>query len=151
MVSILDWSRITRGMDLEELEDKRLDLWYKRDQDNDVVRKAQKNGYFLHATQDLLRRYFVPIAYSEECGLSSVRPDKSVELLVLQLLNLTRSHLPDVGDIGMCSNLRICVLSHNYISSIDGLSSCTNLLMLNVSHNQVRTGNDNGRFRSSHR
>lgn len=59
------------------------------------------------------------------------------DLAQVFLLKLPNSHLRSIGDIGLCSNLTICILSNNFISRFDSLVGCMSLMKLDLHSNQV--------------
>ena len=69
--------------------------------------------------------------------LSRSNEKKEKDLSQIFLIKLPLSHLKSVGDIGLCSNLTICILSNNYITRFDALIGCLFLMKLDLHSNQV--------------
>ncbi len=63
--------------------------------------------------------------------------NNSKDLLQISNVILPYSHIRMLGDIGLCSNLTICILNNNFIPEIDSLASCKGLQKLDVHSNQV--------------
>ena len=136
MVSMVDWSRLARGADPGVPATPGHQSRYSRQRESEAVRAAEEQGYFVNANRAFLEEVFAP---EEEGVRRSVLDERgpAKDLCRVQLISLQHAHLRSVGDIGLCVNLRICILSHNYIGRLDGLAMCENLLKLDVSSNQV--------------
>jgi len=63
--------------------------------------------------------------------------EQTKDVMEVQLIRLSRSHLRTVGDIGLCRNLTICILDNNYMTRFDALVACEFLLKLDLHSNQV--------------
>ena len=91
--------------------------------------------------RSFLEYQFLPEDESEHdilnLKLSRDYQKKEKDLSQIFLIKLPLSHLKSVGDIGLCSNLTICILSNNYITRFDGLVGCLFLMKLDLHNNQV--------------
>ena len=56
---------------------------------------------------------------------------------IVEYLNLSSVPIIETGDIVLCANLRILVLSGNHLKFIDALVNCPHLLRIDLQNNQV--------------
>ena len=59
------------------------------------------------------------------------------DLSRVKMINLGSARLKNVGELGLCNNLTICLLGNNHIKTSDGLISCTQLTRLDLHSNRV--------------
>jgi hypothetical protein len=52
-------------------------------------------------------------------------------------LNLCYVPIIEIGDVNLCTNLRILNLSNNYLVDVEPLDKCVNLIRLDLQNNQV--------------
>ncbi|XP_041368194.1 uncharacterized protein LOC121382712 [Gigantopelta aegis] len=127
MVSIPDWAKFSRLHDYEysksHSNDQRSPYYKKREQE--AVRQAELNGYFIVPTQDFL------------INNSAWKRGRVKNIKSLSLVKLDGVHVRKIGDISYCINLKICILSNNFLQKIDGLVSCRQLVKLDVHGNQL--------------
>ena len=98
------------------------------------------HSFHLFYYRSFLEREFFPNEEEDDIlafKLSGERKTKERDLSQIFLLKLPISHLRTVGDIGLCSNLTICILSNNYITRFDSLVGCLFLMKLDLHSNQV--------------
>jgi hypothetical protein len=60
---------------------------------------------------------------------------------LIKYLNLSYSHINEIGDIHMCHNIQILLLSENYLARIEPLINCVNLVRLDLHKNQASAQN----------
>jgi hypothetical protein len=56
---------------------------------------------------------------------------------LVKYLNLSYSHIAEIGDIYLCQNIQILILSENYLTRIEPLICCVHLIRLDLHKNQV--------------
>lgn len=138
MVSMVDWSRFTRGSDLSANSSQPGSRYHKQ-RETEAIRQAEEQGYFLLASKSFIEDVFAPEDATQGTRSAKFAAGKTPkDLAQVQLIHLTSAHLRTVGDIGLCRNLKVCILSNNYIRRIDGLVTCEKLVKLDLGHNQVR-------------
>ena len=98
------------------------------------------HGFNSFYYRSFLEREFFPNDEDDDIltiKLPGERKIKEKDLSQIFLLKLPISHVRTVGDIGLCSNLTICILSNNYITRFDALVGCLFLMKLDLHSNQV--------------
>ena len=137
MVSIPDWSRFRGIRDSANKNQTPSANRYRKQREEEAIKQAEEHGYFTDATRKFIEDRF--IRDDEDAKRQALIKGGSYQkdLRVLYMMKLTQSHLRGVGDIGLCTNLRICVLSGNYITRFDALEQCVHLIKLDLHSNQV--------------
>ncbi|KAL5011315.1 hypothetical protein ScPMuIL_009866 [Solemya velum] len=128
MVSIPDWSKFARLQENYEKTNTSVLHRYHKQQENEIIRRAEEQGYFITPTEDYL---------IQNCRSSNPRSGKVKHAAKLLLVKLPGAHMRDIGAIGACTNLQICILSNNFLTKIDGLASCQQLVKLDLHGNQL--------------
>lgn len=136
MVSIPDWSRLGRLGEVSRDQMSPRSKYYKQ-QAEEIVKQAEEHGYFAKPSRSFIEKKFLPAGDSKEKSFLAEYNKKHKDLSGLRIVKLVGAHLRTVGDIGLCSQLRICILSNNYITRIDGLVPCRQLIKLDLHGNQV--------------
>ena len=141
MVSIPDWARFARMLDNKPTASSTQSR-YHRQREEEVIRQAEEHGYFLKPSKSFLEENFAPEEERTESRQSVFKSlldnqKKNRDLNQVFLIKLTHSHVRGLGDIGMCNNLTICILSNNYLTRFDALQNCVNLMKLDLHSNQV--------------
>ena len=142
MVSIPDWSKF-RGVAPEsptkDIVDK--NFLYHKQREEKTIREAEESGYFTDLSREFLeKRFFERETENKPEAKRSFLDNfdnKEYDLGVINLIKLQQYRLRTVGELSLCRNLTICILSNNFIIKIDGLSSCVNLVKLDLHSNQV--------------
>ncbi len=63
---------------------------------------------------------------------------KASKLNHVALLNMSAMKLMDLGEVGACSRLKVCIMPGNYLTRFDVLANCHELVKLDLHSNQVR-------------
>ena len=90
------------------------------------MRLAEEKGYLLTP--------------SKECILKKSRTKldhKATKLAHVALLRMSGMKLMDLGEVGACSRLRVCIMPGNYLTRFDILANCPELVKLDLHSNQV--------------
>ena len=90
-----------------------------------TVNRAASMGLFLEPTADYLL---------EKAEQSEGTHD---EISDIMFVNLIGCHVHHLGDIPMCTNIRVCILAKNFLTKIDDIGCCRHLIELDVHGNQV--------------
>lgn len=141
MVSIPEWSKL-RGFGDTPKETPSPESKYHKKREEEFIKKAEERGYFLKLSRNYLEEKFLD---SEQNGRKSKRKisvldkyeNKEKDLDEIQVVKLTHARLRNVGELGLCHRLSICILSNNYITRFDALVSCVNLIKLDLHSNQI--------------
>lgn len=118
-----------------------MDSKYLRLKEDEYIKQAEERGYFLHLTRRFIEDNLIPEDTSKLKKRTSVLDDPENEkkdLSRVRLVKLDHVRLRNIGDLGMCFRLSICILSNNYIAHFEGLAPCVNLIKLDLHSNQVR-------------
>ena len=126
MVSIPDWAKFSRSTDSGQKQDTAslLNKYYKQ-REQETIRQAELNGYFLLPSQEYLLKHVGPYSGTNK------------EVTKIFLVRLVGVHLRALGDIPLCHSLQICLLANNFLTRVDALSSCQQLVKLDLHGNQV--------------
>ncbi|CAL1544608.1 unnamed protein product [Lymnaea stagnalis] len=125
MVSIPDWARFTQLSDNKQHNAQHLLNKFYKQKETEVIKQAEEYGYFFHPTKEAL------FAHCE-----NQNPQRK-DIDTFKLVCLTGVHLRSLGDVGVCSNLTICLLANNFIAKFDSLRNCRQLIKLDLHSNQV--------------
>ena len=138
MVSIPDWSKFSRLGEMPQQNTQPHSRYYKQ-REEEVIKQAEEHGYFLTPTAPYLIQNFGKgrVLNDDEYLWDQERMDKRQELRKIPYIQLINMHVRGLGDLGLCSSLRICVLHSNYITRFDSLAACRHLMMLDLHGNQV--------------
>ena len=93
---------------------------YEKQREEDVYRNASEKGYLKTPTEALV------LKHSKEKSLENV-----------YYLNLSEHQIHTIGNIDLCTRLRVCVLNSNFLTNFDGLICCRELVVLDLHKNQV--------------
>ena len=138
MVSIPDWSKF-RGLGEGGSSVLSPPSNYHKQRANEAIKQAEEHGYFRAATEDFIQKKYLTQEDVEEAQKRRRnKKPKEADVGDLLLLKLPHARLRGVGDIGLCTNLQICILHNNYITRFDALAPCTQLVRLDLHSNQVR-------------
>ncbi|CAH1786102.1 unnamed protein product [Owenia fusiformis] len=138
MVSIPDWSKLARLTDVKLAEPLSASR-YNKQRELEVVKQAEKHGYFVKASKSYILQKF------KEADPDQIEKDRLLgrkrnleeECQDVEFIKLPGTHLRHLGDIARCENLKICCLSNNYISRIESLMDCHQLIKLDLHSNQI--------------
>ena len=138
MVSIPDWSRFGRLGEVQKETTSNSRFNKIRELKN--IKQAEESGYFLHVDRQYIERNILKIDDDKKQRTKSFLKcdEEEIDLSGVYMIKLPGAHLRTVGDIGLCRNLQICILSNNFILRFDALVSCNYLLKLDLHGNQVR-------------
>lgn len=122
-----------------------------------MIKEAVKNGYLVCPTQDFIwSKFKTQIDFNEKHLHAKptkkqkklrIPPDEEQpevsfdDLKQIELLNLSNVRIIETGDINLCVNIKILILSSNHLISIEPLVSCVNLFRLDLQNNQVNFNN----------
>jgi Leucine-rich repeat (LRR) protein len=95
-----------------------------------ILNQAVKAGFLIYPTIEFL----LDIYQSQSHNLISKKRENLMQLIYL---NLNGNLLIDIGDIDLCTNLTILILSDNYLTNIEPLRNCINILRLDLQNNHV--------------
>lgn len=124
---------------IESLRDKSL---------REAIQQAVEVGYIVYPSKQLIweiysrqsdfnKDYYHQLAQQQQQRPKSKKSPFNVYEKIL-FLNLQNVPIIEIGDISICSNLRILNLSCNYLSRIDALVGCCGKLMrLDLHQNQL--------------
>ena len=140
MVSIPDWARFARLHEPQKPSNQLISQYHKQ-RENEVIKLAEEQGYFLTPDQNYLIQNFYTTGLGVKDG-SSRNDDREIDkterkLSRIKLVKLVGVHMRSLGDVGMCSKLRICVLHNNFLSRFDAIGACKYLMKLDLHSNQV--------------
>ena len=131
MVSFPDWSRFAASAQSQRGDACR--SLYERQREEEALRLAEQNGYFLVPTSTLLEEKFSEAPRQK----GSILDNQPTDLGLVLLIRLETCRVRLLGDIGMCYNLTVCILGDNYLAKFDALSECRHLFKLDLHSNQV--------------
>ena len=145
MVSIPDWSRFGRLGEVQK-ETPSLGARYNKQREAEAIKQAEESGYFLTVDRPFIEKNILGIGLTEEDCVRRQRAksflddekDDEIDLGGIFHMRLVNAHMRTIGDIGLCQNLRICILNNNYITRFDALVTCTQLVKLDLHSNQVK-------------
>ncbi|KAK3594593.1 hypothetical protein CHS0354_000386 [Potamilus streckersoni] len=130
MVSFPEWSKFQRvndGLQKEGSSLSNLERYHKLRED-EVIQQAEAYGMLRTPSQHYLL---------QTCAI--INGPKIRDVSQLLMVKLCGVHLRKIGDINLCVNLKICILSNNFITKFDGLAECKQLVKLDLHGNQITT------------
>ncbi|XP_072015382.1 uncharacterized protein [Amphiura filiformis] len=100
-----------------------------KERNQEFMRLAEEKGYLQTPSKD---------AILQKSRTKSGRR-KASKLAHVGLLNMTALKLMDLGEVGACSRLKVCIMPGNYLTTFDVLANCRELVKLDLHSNQIST------------
>ena len=142
MVSIPDFSKFRGLGEAHRKALPSLESRYYKQREEEYIKQAEERGYFLQLSRNLIEEKFLSKndvkKTKKRISILDKLDPKEQDLSEIRLIKLTNARLRNVGELGLCSHLTICILSNNYITHIEGLAPCVNLIKLDLHSNQVQ-------------
>ncbi|ELT97561.1 hypothetical protein CAPTEDRAFT_143173 [Capitella teleta] len=116
---------------------------HSRVREDEYIKQAEEQGIFLHLSQDFIEDQLVPEEAEEEkeaprlTSILDAPKERKKDPSRVLFVRLDHVRLRNVGELGICHQLTICVLSNNYITHFDALAPCVNLIKLDLHSNQI--------------
>jgi Leucine-rich repeat (LRR) protein len=99
-----------------------------------IVKEAIQVGYLIFPNKEYIwKEYESQIDYEP----SKVKKTEKNDFSQIKFLKLSNVPIVELGDLFLCTNLRILNLSSNYLMNIESLAGCVNLIRLDLQNNQV--------------
>ena len=101
-----------------------------------IVKEAIQVGYLIFPNKEYIwKQYESQVDY--EPSPKSKRSEN--DFSQIKFLKLSSVPIVELGDLFLCTNLRILNWSSNYLMNIESLAGCVNLIRLDLQNNQVWT------------